>query len=483
MKYKMKKIDAIIIVIMIAIAGFVLYRVEYVPSQEEASIPDIEFVKDEDERTLTIFHASGRILWEELEIDGVCDTSELGRYITVGDQLTDCSGAIYINHKPSNKLIFTFKFPPITKLPISPIPGNLRDISPEDEGAHFNTILNTREWWYYTVIFNKNSELAGWVATIGFCHLAWGDLSGTLRPELIVVTLHSPDGQEYGGMLNKRRGGLLGFGMIGEKTFEASSPGVDLKFDDCWAKGEAPTWHVHAEDNSIDPDNTIIMDFDFFSPNPGYWTHSSRLIDQGEGSFANYIFMGCEVSGSVILNDEEFSVKGIGHHEHCWSPGVLNTVIKGWDWSHMKLDNGWNIYYSKYYVTKQRIDSKTSKINAYSNLVITSDQGDRLTLLKDLDITTKESDSLFLLLKMPSNIRIFGRPNSISQILLKTYNIYLDLEIDAENTVDKIWKFPTYVGMKVGMQSCKGKIKWSDDEGSHEVDLLGTGSIWNMRKF
>ena len=75
MKYKMKKIDAIIIVIMIAIAGFVLYRVEYVPSQEEASIPDIEFVKDEDERTLTIFHASGRILWEELEIDGVCDTS------------------------------------------------------------------------------------------------------------------------------------------------------------------------------------------------------------------------------------------------------------------------------------------------------------------------------------------------------------------------------------------------------------------------
>ena len=84
---------------------------------------------------------------------------------------------------------------------------------------------------------------------------------------------------------------------------------------------------------------------------------------------------------------------------------------------------------------------------------------------------------------MPSNIRIFGRPNSISQILLKTYNIYLDLEIDAENTFDKIWKFPTYVGMKVGMQSCKGKIKWSDDEGSHEVDLHGTGSIWNMRKF
>jgi hypothetical protein len=84
---------------------------------------------------------------------------------------------------------------------------------------------------------------------------------------------------------------------------------------------------------------------------------------------------------------------------------------------------------------------------------------------------------------MPSKIRIYGRPHSIFQPLLKTYNIYLDLEIDAENTYDKTWKFPTYVGMKVGLNTCKGKIKWSDDEGTHEVDLIGSGSIWNMRKF
>ncbi len=483
MKYKMKKIDAAIIIIMIAIAGFVLYKVEYIPSQEESDIPDIEFIKDEARRTLTIYHSSGRVLWEDLEIDGVCDKSELGRYITEGDQLTDCSGIIYIKYKSTNKLLFTFKFPPIAKLPISPISGNLRDISPEDEGAHFNTILNTREWWYFTVIFDKNSELAGWVATIGFCHLAWGDLSGTLRPDLLVVTLHSPDGKEYGGMINMKRGGLLGFGVIGSKTFEATSPGLDLKFKDSWAKGESPTWHVHAEDDNIDTDNTIIMDFDFFAPSPGYWTHSSRLIDMGEGSFANYIFIGCDVTGTVKLNNEEYSIKGIGHHEHCWSSGFLNIVIKGWDWSHMKLDNGWNIYYGKYYVTKQRIDSKTTKINAFSTLIVTTDQGEKLTILRDLDITTKESDSLFLLLKMPSKIRIYGRPHSILQPLLKTYNIYLDLEIDAENTYDKTWKFPTYVGMKVGLNTCKGKIKWSDDEGSHEIDLIGSGSIWNMRKF
>ena len=84
---------------------------------------------------------------------------------------------------------------------------------------------------------------------------------------------------------------------------------------------------------------------------------------------------------------------------------------------------------------------------------------------------------------MPSQISIIAKPNPVTQILMKDYNLRLTLNIDSENAHSRIWRFPNYVGMKVGMQSCKGKIKWSDDEGSHEVDLLGTGSIWNMRKF
>ena len=480
MKIKLRKIDAVIIVLMIVIAGVVFYKVGYISEKKDENIPDIEFLKDDTNKTLTITSLSEKVLWDDIKIEGECEKSNLGRYIRVGDQITDCVGTITIRHKPTDTLLYTFKFAPTPKFPYSLLLGLLRDVSPQDEGVHFKKLANVREWWIYTVVFDENSELAGWSATIAFCHMAWGDLRGTFRPDLMVITLHSPKGKEYGGMINKQRKEILG--LFGDPTLEAKSPGIDLKYEDSWALGEAPEWHVHAEDKDIDKENEIIMDLDFFAPSSPLWLHSNRLLDKGEGSIANYIFTGCQVTGKIILDGMEFEVKGVGHHEHSWSLGVLKYPIKGWDICHMTLDNGWNIYYSKYYLSREIISPKTTKVNPISSFIITTDQGDTLTILEDIDITVKSSDKLFLLLKMPSALRIVANP-SISQILLKTYNIKCDVDIKAENTYEKTWKFPTYVGMKVGLNSVSGMITWSDENGDHEVKVDGLGTIWNMRKF
>lgn len=480
MNLKTKKIDAIIIVIMIVVACIVFYRVGFIPKKRELNIPYIEFIKNEKSKTITVESVAENILWEDILIEGVCNKNNLGRYITKGDQITDCVGIISIRHKLTNTLLDTFKFSPPPKLPNSILAGVIRDVSPDDEGVHFNTLLNIREWWYYTVVFSEDSDLPGWTATIGFFHMAWGDLRLAFKPDIHVVTLHSPDGKEYGGIINKQRGEILG--ILGQKTLEANSPGVDLKYDDSWALGNAPDWHVHAEDKDIDKENEIIMDLDYFAPSSPYWLHSSRLFDKGEGNIANYIFTGCKVTGEVILDGLKYKVKGIGHHEHSWSLGVTKFLVKGWDWCHMTLDNGWNIFYSKYYLTRQILATQTTKINPYATLIITTNQGETLTVLNDIDITIEESDKLFLLLKMPSEIRILARP-SITQVLLKTYDINLDINIKAKNTYGKIWKFPTYVGMKLGLNTVSGKIKWSDNEGDHHIELIGSGTIWTMRRF
>jgi len=481
MSPRIKKIDTVIIIIMIILVGFVLYRVGYMPKTEESNVPDIQFIKDDANKTLTVKSISQKVLWnDDIEIEGECDKSNLGKYVTVGDQITDCIGVIYIRHKPTDTLLYTFKFASIPKLPSSILLSNMRDVSPQDEGVHFNTIANIREWWYFTVIFDSDSELPGWTATIGFCHMAWGDLTGTFKPDVLVITLHSPDGKEYGGVINKQRREILG--ILGTPTLEAKSPGVDLKYDDSWAKGQAPKWHVHAEDNNIDNENEIIIDLDYFVKTLPLWIHSSRLIDKGAGNIADYIFMGCEVTGTVKLDGLEFKVKGIGHHEHSWSLGIVKFTIHGWDWYYMKLDNGWNIYYSKYYLTRQILPTQTSKINPLATLIITTNHGETVTILGDLDITIKNSDKLFLLLKMPNDIKINAKP-SISQILLKTADINLNIDITAKNTYDKTWKFPTYVGMKIGLNTVTGSIKWSDNDGNHEVELNGIGTIWNMRRF
>jgi hypothetical protein len=192
--------------------------------------------------------------------------------------------------------------------------------------------------------------------------------------------------------------------------------------------------------------------------------------------------MGCEVTGTVKIDGLDYAVKGVGHHEHSWSPGVLKYLIKGWDWTHITLSNGWNIYFSNYYLLRQVFSSRTTKLAPYANLLITTDKGESITSLADVDITIKKSDKVFLLVKVPTDMDISGKANAIKQPLLRTYNIQLNIDLLSENTYEKIWKIPTYVGMKVGLNTVNGKISWSDDDGDHDIELNGIGSIWNMRK-
>ena len=244
MNIKLKKVDAIIIVAMIIIAGIVLFQIGILPQKEKVQIPVIQFTQDVEKRTLTVKSFSEAILWSDIEIIGTCDKSDLGDYVTKGDNIKYCSGNIVMTHKPTGSEIGSWTFPPAPELPYSILLPNEKDVSPQDEGVHFKSIINTREWWYFTVVFSNDCELPGWVATIGFCHLAWGDLKLTLKPDLIVVTLQSPNGEKYGGMLNKKRGGILG--LIGSLTLDAKTPGVDIKYGKSWAKGGSPQWHVHA---------------------------------------------------------------------------------------------------------------------------------------------------------------------------------------------------------------------------------------------
>lgn len=417
------KIDAIIVVVLIVIAGLVLARSGYIS-------PTIEdFIQPSSEQQI---------------------------------------------EEPEEPII-----EPITP-PESIIPGYMRSVSPDDEGLHYDKISVCREWWYYSAVFDESSDLAGWAVSISFNHMARSDLLGTSKPDMLVVTLHGPNGEEYGGIINKERG----LGILQQPTLQAKTPGVSVTFEDSWVEGEAPEWFIHVVDNDIDQNHEIVMDLRFFAPFDPLWTIGEKAFDKTNRNLASYVYTGCNVTGSVSIDGEKYTVQGIGHHEHTWSPNIVNKgVINGWDWTHMTLDNGWNIYFSTYYNTPQYFSTKTPNVNFFGSLIITTNKGETVTALANINPEIIESDEeIFTFVSMPLEIHISARPGVV-QPLLSTYDMSLNIDISLENTYEKIWKFPTYVGMNVGRNSVTGTLTWNDDDGEQTIDLSGIGTMWSMRAF
>jgi len=426
MNLKLKKIDVIIVVALIIVSGLFLYKAGYI------SIP---FLEPEEQ--------------------------------------------------PDKDKNITPPPPEIPTPPNSFIPSFRRDVSPEDEGVHYDKIRISREWWYFGAIFNdEGSDLKEWTVAISFNHMAQGDLIGTLKPDLLVVVLNGENGETYGGMINKKRY----LGILNTGTLIASSPGVNVEFEDSWAEGEYPNWHVHAEDKDIDNNHEIIIDLDYKTTSLPLWTIGTRAFDKSKSSIANYLFIGCEVNGTVEIDGEVFEVKGTGHHEHAWSPKtVTKGLINGWDWFHITLENGWNIYESNYYPTPQFASTKSSRINPFGTLFITTDNGETLTELRNVDLKiTREDSKIFPFVRMPADFAIHATPSLnptyvISQSLLYGTNTKFEANIEIKNSYNKVWKFPTYMGMKIGTCTIEGILSWSDDEGEHQIEIDGTGVSWSMR--
>ena len=116
MSIRTRKIDAIIIIAMIIIAGFIFYRLGYIFDHDGPDIPDIQFKKDDQEKTLTVVSLSDQVLWKDIEIIGDCDTSALGKYVSEGDQIIQCEGTITIRHVPTKTILSTWKFSAIENL-------------------------------------------------------------------------------------------------------------------------------------------------------------------------------------------------------------------------------------------------------------------------------------------------------------------------------------------------------------------------------
>ena len=287
---------------------------------------------------------------------------------------------------------------------------------------HFNELRISREWWYFNAVFNdSSSQLKDWSIAVSFNHMARGDLLGTNKPDLLVVSVLGNNSETYGGMTNKEHY----LGILKEGTLIAGSPGVKIQFEDSWAEGSYPRWHVHAEDSDIDTAHEIVVDFDYTARSLPVWVLGSRAFDKSESEVANYVLLGCDVSGTVTIDGQTYTVKGTGSHEHSWTPNAITRLaIGGWDWFSLTLDNGWNIYAANYLPSPQTVSGALSKLDPFGTLLITTYRGETITELKDVNLKiTKKDEKVFPLVKLPPAFSIKADPSIdplyvISQALL-----------------------------------------------------------------
>lgn len=322
-------------------------------------------------------------------------------------------------------------------------------LEPTDEGPHHETrglgpgifkSLAKREWWYFNVFFNgPGSDLQDWSMIISFNKMAFNDIRFLKRDNMFIV-LYDNKGTNYEfNILNQRRG-----------TMTYSGPGVDVAFENCWAKGVYPEWEVHAEN----PSKNFFADFKYTADFMPVWVEgrSPNLPRSGEDS-GDYYIPRCHVEGTILWDGKEYTVYGVGYHDHVWESNIPRFVTKGWDWFNVHFDNGWEMYISKFDVRVLQRDG---------GALVISPNNRNIVEWRDFKVEYIET-------RTAAELRTMSYPVKY-HISVEDDGMKLDLEITAYNVAEIIFKLGR-TGMFEGPFRAKGTFSWD----GHTVELNGYG--------
>jgi len=323
-------------------------------------------------------------------------------------------------------------------------PGNNRLV---DKGRHVLTVedesvhrFSRREWWYFNVFFDKESDLANWSMIVSFNKMAPNDIRYLDRDNFFFV-LYDPDGTCYSyGSLDNPRG-----------VFQAQKPGVDLTFGNSWAKGQYPEWTLHAED----PNGELIADLVFKADFMPVWVEgrSSNLLIGGYVA-GDYYIPRCNVTGSLTWKNQEYTIKGLGYHDHVWETNIPRFITNGWEWFNFHFDNGWEMYVSKFNLRRIR--------DIYAGAIVISPNNRNLVEFNKFDLEKIEliSATDFPRIQYPIQYRLHAERDGM----------ILNLDIHVYNVCEIVWP-RAWTGMFEGPCVVTGSFTWDQES----VNLQGIG--------
>ena len=234
---------------------------------------------------------------------------------------------------------------------------------PTDEGDHYPC---SREWWNVDA-FLQTEDGRQWSLTSSFEY-----------------EQETPACNLFLTLFNFETGAQYRLGSYGDPlgTLSHSKGYVDLHYSKSWMRGSYPQYDVYFERKNI----TAALHFDAVTP-PRYVADSvsEAILPIGLGYYIYGFIPRCNVSGTLIINNQTTEVIGTGYYEHVWGNWTYGTILPdtsnlpivlpsylqlarwwlshrsqsfplsigfssdnnmfGYDWIWASFDNGWSMFY------------------------------------------------------------------------------------------------------------------------------------------
>ena len=341
------------------------------------------------------------------------------------------------------------------KPPNSPILPYRQVLKPKDEGVHHKNLLVTQEWWYYNVVFDKSdSELRNWSLMISFNQGRIADA--------FFLTLFDDENRSYGGCITMPKG-----------TIQATSPGVNVEFNNSYVIGTYPNWHIYAEDGDLDI-REITVDLIYKADSLPLWS----IMNTGHGismsPMGHYSIIDCNVTGEIKINETVYNIHGVGYHEHSWLSFLprrqdQNLIKNVWDYFCIHFDNGWDMLAGKISLIHQ-----SSLMRFIPGTLWITPDGENISecLFFRVDYLETKNTTMHGV-DIPTKIHINAL--FLNTIIKNPFSglVYMDIYIETKNIHEFIWGSPPSIGLWEGTCKVNGTINWS----KNNIKLNGSGMI------
>ncbi|WP_026918372.1 lipocalin-like domain-containing protein [Gordonia shandongensis] len=199
--------------------------------------------------------------------------------------------------------------------------GVITTVSPADNALHARPERTAFEHWYF------DAQLDNGYTVVGFLVKRRPEDPPMARPWVEII-VYQPDGSRR--QIAQRYPERAAFFSTEEVDVRIGPNSARVEFDE----NRMPTYHVVFDEEDVRLDLTFRNEILPWMPGRG----ENHFGDGG-------VFGWCvgapraEVTGRVVIGDEQWDVTGRGYADHNWGVGNMPRVIERWHWGRLYTDD------------------------------------------------------------------------------------------------------------------------------------------------